>query len=345
MSAIRPLCLTWLPTRRCNLKCDYCGAYKRLPEYGPEGNQRVVEAIQDAFPDLTFWCLLGGDLTVWGEELIPFVKFLSDKKLFYGITSNSVWINQDRAERLMDAGLSNWTVSCDSLEGLVGGRGAKAAAARNAIDIFRGLGLKDIHCMVTVSRDTIEGTPAVVRWLSERGIWADVAPFIWGKHGYYDYSPHGPTKGLALMDEDVPRLRTMLNELLKMREEGFLVHNMAEYLAAWPDYIVRQDWKCRAPWNLMVDADGALKPCLHLFGKKTRDFTVWNIKERGWDAFLEAWKEDVAELCQGCFWNCQFEPEFIWQRTRSLDQIEKYFKHGSHSLDLTGVKFDTVGVR
>jgi MoaA/NifB/PqqE/SkfB family radical SAM enzyme len=331
-----PVCLTWIPTRLCNLKCEYCGAKKsKVVEAGPENFIDFAEEILAAFPQIQFWCLLGGDLTVWGDRLFDIVKFFADRRIFFGITSNSVWINMDRAKKLMDCGLSNWTVSLDTLYDKGGSRDKKRDAALSAIAIFRELGLKDLHCTTTVMKDTVEDVPYLVKYLTSLGVWTAIQPFIFGKSVYYDYSPTDilTISQFCFTPSDLPRLNKMIDSIEEMRGSGALIHTMPQYLKTWPRYAVKQNWKCRAPWNLVVDADGSLKPCLQLSGKRTREYTVWDLKTPGfWNNFLDDWLVDQAEQCQGCYWDCQREPEMIWDVKPDLKLIEKYFRHGGNSV-------------
>lgn len=326
-----PLCLTWIPTRKCNLRCEYCGAIDtRVKECGPVTTLELVDVIAAAFPTLQFWCLLGGDVLVWKDDLIPIVEKMSAKGLFYGITSNSVGLTEDYAKRLVDVGLSNWTVSLDSVKNLEDTRGKKAKAAIRAIKIFKELKVNDLHCTVTVSKDTIDKVIGTVRFLGRHMVWAEITPFIWGKTKDYDYSPRGGSEAqFQISDPDLPALKKLTHDLSYSRQSS-LVHNLPQYLDEWPRYAVAQDWKCRWPWNLVVDADARLKPCLHLHGKRTREFTVWDGLQPGfWGAFLDAWVADVEEQCHGCYWNCQREPEIIWEKTKSLRDVERYFRHGA----------------
>lgn len=334
----KPVCLTVLPTRKCNLDCEYCKiVIPRYPQLPFDEMLQGFDNISNYF-DLTLWCVLGGDIQIFGQKrMVEMTKFFEERGIFYAYVSNSGLITEAWADDLMQAGLSNWTVSMDSLEYIsesTEGRESKSNFARKAIDMFKSRGLNDLHCTVTVTRTTLDKVVPLVEWLTEKGVWAEITPLIYSKNDHYDFgSSPDEMADLIFREEDVPVVKKLVNELVDMKARGYMIHNLDAYLLAWPRHIVDLDWVCSAPWNITFDSDGKLRPCLHIEGEKIREFTTLNINEHTWDEIDAAFHEDQDAQCEGCLWNCQWETQYIWEKTGSLELIDLYFAHGAKDVE------------
>ena len=110
----------WLLTRHCNLKCHYCKIIdSKSLKHKELSYERViagVNRINKDFPGVPI-IFFGGEPTVktWLPNLVSYCEKIGQK---YAIISNSVYPlkNEDYLKRLIDAGLSNWSVSIDTLK-------------------------------------------------------------------------------------------------------------------------------------------------------------------------------------------------------------------------------------
>lgn len=331
----RPVCVTTLPTRACNLRCHYCKIVKPFPKLKYEEMKDAYLKVHMKY-DLTLWCILGGDVTTFGRErLVDLTTFFERNGVFYAYVSNSLLLDDEWADDLMEAGLSNWTVSLDSLGAIKDpDRNEKAQGALKAIDLFKARGLEDIHCTVTLDRQNFRQAPAMVQWLSQNDIWAEITPIHYAKNEHYDFASRPEEMPeYVFRPEDAKDIENVMRVLVDMKDNGYLVHNMDAYLLAWPEYVIDLSWQCSNMWNMTIDSDGALRPCLHLHGNKTREINAAEIDVITHDTIMDAFRQDQQDQCEGCLWNCQWETEYIWQETESLEMIRLYFEHGTKAVE------------
>jgi sulfatase maturation enzyme AslB (radical SAM superfamily) len=293
--------------------------------------ERLVANVTKRF-DLTLWCILGGDVTVWGlEKLTWFITMLGKYDAFYAIVSNSTLVNPMWAKHLVEHGLTNWTISVDpkSLED----RETKAHAGWRAAGYFKTLGLQDIHATVTLDGQNFTGVIELVERLTEWGIWAEITPLIYGKGPGYDYGTQREfIKPLLFTKMQEERIGEVMEKLIEMKAGGYLIHNLDKYLRAWQDFVVDLHWKCKNNWNLTIEPDGTIKPCLHLHGDEIRQYNLLD-ENLDYQQVITAWQRDQDKQCKGCLWNCQYEAEYVFLRTGSLKAVRQYFEHGCKAVE------------
>jgi MoaA/NifB/PqqE/SkfB family radical SAM enzyme len=326
--------ITWFPTRRCNLKCEYCKIRSNnFPEIrGIKQWEKLLINVKKLSPN-GFFQILGGEIGVYPEKtIIDLIKILNDLGFIYAMYSNSILLTPKLAEKLMKVGIKNWTVSIDSLEGgLPTEMNKKGVAAMKAVDIFSKLGLKDIHCTITVTRHGVRSGQIleVVDWAESKGAYSEITPLIWAKNKYYDFaSPKEEMRkcgGLVLNRfDDFPPLMKLLKEMILRKKAGYKIHNTDYYLATYHHWVWEVNWKCHIP-SLVIDSDGTLKPCIHLKGNKTRELNIFK-REISKAELFYAFALDHTEQCEGCFWDCLYESEHMLGEGK-LDEIKKYYAH------------------
>jgi hypothetical protein len=129
-----------------------------------------------------------------------------------------------------------------------------------------------------------------------------------------------------LTPKDESLLKVMVDQLIAMKLTGAKIHNSMFYLKDFVRLALSLDWKCSYPWNLVVDCDGTIKPCLHLDGCETRKISLVNHGITSFD-IESAFYADYEKQCDGCFWDCQYEPEIMFSSTDSLNDIKLYYNH------------------
>jgi len=294
------LCVTWIPTRRCNLTCPQCAVGKYRTE-----RELTIGELAEAFENVTsllgnqiFHIILGGEPT-----LLPLGKLipkLNQLNLNYAINSNCVALTRKRARRLASLGLKNWSVSIDSF------KDPRAGASFQALSWFKDFGVQDLHCMITMARSNWKHAVPLTILLSKMEVWVEHTIVHFAKSPAYDFASTD-----SFVDRFLPEDRSLLadlaEELTILKQEGFLVHNTFNWFKAWELYAGDLNWKCKSPKVLVVDSDGSLKPCLHLRGNWTRRLNV--LTGFRLDDWFWAWEKDTREQCLGCFWDCLWELE------------------------------------
>ena len=318
----------WLLTRKCNLKCSYCQIRRPCSLQGMElSEQEVYEGVRvinRLFPEVPI-IFFGGEPTVldWLPSLIAFCESL---KVKYAVISNGVRVVADRNyfERLVKAGISNWSVSVDSLRSLSGlsdvstDSEVKTYSGIRSLRMFREAGVKDLVACITVTNKNIRDIPQIVRVLSSEGVWGITTPLQRGGMDR-EYSAFSP----ELECDNPEEYLDVARELKEMALSGkYLMHNSPEFYDWWGRYFHARDWVCETKNALTIDADGSLKRCVDQKGGLDR-YSILNL-----DVELEDYLDSVSKPhgCDGCFWDPAFETS-LRAKTWDRESAVKSFRH------------------
>jgi len=330
---MKPLSLTILPTRKCNLNCSYCNIHDQHFPNELSWDQWVVylKKLTKQIPSICFTVMLGGDVTTWGDDLVKFVGATAGMPL--GFTSNGLLLTEDYLKELKKNGLDSVSVSLDTLKNRKDtNENIKSQRTIQLLPLLNKLGFKDLHCTVTVDNTNLEEVPAIIRYLTGMKTYAEITPMLFGKSKAYDYtSSYEALKDRLFTFADQDRVDRVMAEVIRMKNEGYLIHNTDEFLRRWSYLGVEQNWMCEYPTGLTADADGSMRLCLQIKGDRV---TKHNIGSLDFEAFLKDWKLDYKEMCRGCFWNCAWEPKYIYEKTGGIEAVQQYFNHGVKKIGL-----------
>jgi len=332
---MKPLSLTILPTRKCNLKCSYCNIHDQHFPNELNWKQWVdnLKSLHEKIPSIGFTILLGGDVTTWGDDLPKFTKEMSKVGLPFAFTTNGVLLDETFLKKLKETATTSVSVSLDTLKNRADKHeNIKSNTTMALLPMMNRLGFKDLHCTVTVDSTNLEEVPAIIKYLTSQKTYAEITPMLFGKSVAYDYtSSYWNLRYRLFTEKDKERIDAVMARIVAMKKEGYLIHNTDAFLLRWSTYGIRQHWKCRYPIGLVADADGSMRLCLQIKGDRV---TKHNIGSLDFDKFLEDWHEDYLDNCQGCYWNCSYESKYVYEQTGSVADVEKYYSHGVRGLGL-----------
>jgi sulfatase maturation enzyme AslB (radical SAM superfamily) len=194
----------------------------------------------------------------------------------------------------------------------------KSSAAMRGIDYFKSLGkIRDVAIVVTLTKKNYMYLTSTVEEMSMNGIWT-FFDMIHADRGQPGTKCKGYDKELMFEDrEDFDGLRRMLDDLVEMKEQGYMCHASYKFIAM----LVRMDfhllknysWNCARedefPSWVTVDCDGVVYPCDD-FQPMFPSVMIMDLKEN-WDAFGRFWKEGVDDRCPGCCWNTHIDAHLI----------------------------------
>lgn len=325
---IKPLVLTILPTRKCNLRCSYCKI--RNQHFSNELNWAswavLLHQLHKQIDSFCFTVLLGGDVTTWGEDLVKFVITMSRTNIPYGLTTNGLLLTEGYLKILKKCGLDSVSVSLDTLKSREdSNENVKSQTTIQLLSLLNKLGFKELHCTITVDNTNLEELPEIVKFLTSQKTYSEITPMLFGKSEAYDYtSDYETLKDRLFTEKDKGRIDKVMAEIVRMKKEGYLIHNTDNYLLNWSKFGIKQQWKCGYPVGLVADADGSMRLCLQIKGNRV---TRHHIGSLDFDKFLVDWYKDYNELCQGCYWNCHFEAGYIYEKTGSIESVKDYYNH------------------
>ena len=312
--------ITWIVTNECKFGCHYCKfANRDVAEASLEAKLGALD-VMASWPDADkrFICLLGGDI-LFMPGVVDFVKKLNGLGLPYGFQTSAS--DYELMEKVAPW-LRNFSISVDPVP-----HGDMSRWKKGLWGIYWAGRLReqnqsiDVHATITVDRHNYRFVPDTVKMLSDMGIWVEITLVHWHKLRF-DFVPAKVVVG-GFEPDDVPGLLWMVDMLCDMKSKGAKVHSSVEFLSMIPKYAVELDWKCPKPVNLVLDVDLSVRECLHLPGKRVREYSVFDLKSgQGWEKFMGDWKKDQDELCPKCLWDCQYEAA-----VGSQDKVDGWFSH------------------
>jgi MoaA/NifB/PqqE/SkfB family radical SAM enzyme len=310
-------------TRKCNLSCSYCkikdnNFKNELPL------EEKIHAIRIMNKLSGFIILFGGEPMVLGNDLDKIVKVCKDENIPYAITSNSTLLTKERAKQLVATGLKNWSVSVDTLDRKGSHIEAKSNKGLKDLLMLKKMGVPDLHATITVTRKNLDEVVSIVEFLNKNGIWSEVTALHYSKGNYYDFaSPKEEMKDMILDENDLPKVKEVMLKLKKMKIEGAMIHNETSFFDDFTKYYTNLNWRCKEISNLVVDADGRMRTCLH-YNRGSR-FTIFDLEDpKKLNEFIEEQKEEIKH-CNGCFWDCRWQAEY-WI-SKDIEKGVRTFQH------------------
>lgn len=318
MEEVPILKVEYLLTRKCSLSCDYCLIRDSSSLHGKEMEfdliVEMLKIVANNWPGAPV-VLFGGEPTE-RDDLPNIIRVADAMKIKTVVISNSRRVLRDKnyRERLIDAGLENWSTSFDSLEAAqVVDRSClvKSEFGFTALKMFRDdYGLRDLVTCVTVTRHNIDYLPEIVTMLTAEGIWSIFTPLQVGGQGY-EYS-QGSVSSLPRIDQ-IERIAPWMKRLALSGH--YLMHNDPDWFDTWPEQFLDQTWRCNDKALLTVDADGYLRYCVDIpFREEDRMHVLELASKMGRNRFARVIAKGPP--CTGCLWDPAYE---AIKRARSPD--------------------------
>jgi len=330
--------VSWLLTRRCNLKCSYCAItrnYKGKPDQYPDMKHylenemdtktviEILRRIKAHNPD-AFHILYGGE-PLLRKDLPEIVNFCNSEDIHYTIITN----NSDEVQPLLEKLLvetdyvTGLTSSVDPLvesEDPESDRYKKCVAGFNRLGEYRDV-IKDVVAEITVDNNNVGHLYNLVAMLTKMGVNSDITFIDIAKSPYYDFS-NVTDEGLL-----VPQSDELSLQFDKIIDDKLDVH-MADKLLPEIFKILPSDMDCGIEnniHNMTIDADGSVRLCLRIRGVQTPKFKA--IDQFSPDGKLMAAslrkfiKHDKDIYCRGCNWTCMLMSRMLSRRKDTVQNL------------------------
>ena len=325
--------LTYL-TRRCPRKCGYC-ALRDAKGLGPELNTKQwIEAFKILKKiGVDFNLILGNETWVLGEDLLEILKVNTVPFALYTTAPEPFWTRY--REMYFGSGILD-NLSCGVDYPIVEGVFVDDDSyykSKSAIEAFKWIKKNypkaDTQGNITIHKKNMELVPALVRQLSEMGVFVGVNFIHWNSDGRFDFFPSKEEiSDLLFSEEDFPQIIKTLTEILE--HPGLLQNPEILQMIVDNPKILLMDWHCggdpyRGP---SIDADGKLRVCGYRLGERTNKLSIFDLPEK-----LDEWKEAVrldAMDCPGCNWAYPMMFQY-WNNTNQDMGRVVFVKHaGNH---------------
>jgi MoaA/NifB/PqqE/SkfB family radical SAM enzyme len=336
--------VNWLLTRRCNLRCEYCGIVRdrgikvlpRLSHYKENEitTERVINLLNKfrTYNPNIFHIFYGGEPFLRGD-LGSIIKHCNESDIQYTIISNCTNDVRGKILRVMDEadGFRGITGSIDPIildEPSDSQIQLKSAAA---FKLLTGLTLyvKDVVAEVTMTKDTVSKTYDLIKLLSSGGIYTSLTAIDISKNDMYDFSAITNENQLIKENDELKLLfyKLMLDDKVLIHMKNEILPQLFQHISSTYDCKVEETLH-----NLTIDADGCVRTCLRIRGLATplsiNDRNLFRIShgyasdEATLNGYLfETLKEDRRDFCKGCNHTCMMMSKYIEDHEEESNKI------------------------
>lgn len=327
---------SWLLTRRCNLKCEYCRisrnykypeGYKPLSEYARNEMTTgyilaALKSLKAHNPDM-FHIFYGGE-PLLREDLPDIINFCNNERIYYTIITNNSEAVQLKIEKLLKETehIEGLTSSIDPIifdETAGGDRVEKSIQGLKRLVQYKGY-INDLVAEITVDRKTIDFLYPLVEKLTALGINSDITVIDIAKNDYYDFS--------NVTDESllVPQEPRVMEIFQKIIDDKLDVHMADQLLPRIYDSLPSnlECGNCDNLHNLTIDADGSVRLCLRIRGTETQLFRIHDYIDMNGTISPELKANMILDKiihCQLCNWTCQIMSQLISQSSKNVDEL------------------------
>ena len=314
--------VNWLLTRRCNLKCSYCGIInEKIPERCWEDVYFDMKLLHKLYEP--FHILYGGEPLLY-KGLDKLILACNYTNIPYTIITNNSEGVQKKLQELLD--------NVDYIQGLTSSvdplifdptimdtddRFKKSFAGYERLIALSKTGkIKDLVAEITVCENSIEFLEPLVKNLSDNNISSSITFIDIKKNKYYDFSNVTDESLLVNNTDNIQRI------LKRILDKGLDVHMGKELIDRIVD-ILPANYDCKFEeclHNLTVDADGKLRLCLRIGGELVKTINVIDLLTNT-DKNLTKFRIDKKLLCDKCNWTCPLMSELA---IKGMDDILKH---------------------
>lgn len=295
-----------LITRKCNLRCNYCGLVdNERQELTLEQWKRGFKLLFDVL-NVKMLCILGGEPLVLGiDYLCELSKYLSQfKDRKFAFVSNCVGITDSDIDKLINAGVNSWATSIDAIgdSNIKNAQKYKSQQGLKTLLKFKENGLKNLMGIITVNKKNIKNVIPTVDALLEYGIIPNVEICHYKRGPYNIFCADKEALKDDLLDYSYfEEIKKMASELIR-RSSQYNFFQIPEFFELWLDSkkSIELKWNCRHFSFMAVDSDGSLGVCDDYFPPDMAKINILDLGNTNKEDFKKLWLKNTAK-CPGCF--------------------------------------------
>jgi MoaA/NifB/PqqE/SkfB family radical SAM enzyme len=299
----RPVLLNLEVTMRCNAKCGFCDYWKTPAEAKAEELREFADIARRFNPMMITFT--GGEPTLRRdlEEIVAAVREATSLSYLTMITHGGM-LSLERAQSLWDAGLDQFNISLDYLDGRHDtARGIPGLTAKimDTVPRMKAAGIGSVRFNTVIKNDNLDQLLPIVQRAARMGAGVNFSVYTDAKNGNGDH----------LLDDAHHRaLDAAIAALLdyKRRHRG-VITNSDHYLAEIPRWVRGQLTEpCPSGTTTVhVDPKGTVRRC--------PDFPP--------DVDWREWKPYEPIACDDCFYACRGEAQAPMRWSRVLDVMAR----------------------
>lgn len=257
------------------------------------------------------------------DELVRLIRFVADKtKIRLSLLSNSKWDAGLWFDKICKSGLFGYYASVDTVQGQSVCRHSvekSQAGYKMLLDMKREGSIPVLAANVVLSKKNYKEVPELVRILSEDGFFINICSFqCFTRPPTYDgrqitYHFRKNSNRNMLTEDDLPELKKVIDELLRLQENGAKIAVPRDYINnIIPEGLNGGRWQCHRFSQLRIDSDGTAMICNEFVGqegnlpnlsKKIDSIDDWNRN------FIDYWYRERKKFSCECYWSCFLQAE------------------------------------
>lgn len=277
--------LFWECTLRCNLDCKHCGSdcltKSDCPDMPLEDFLKVLDEISTQYDPRKIMLALTGGEPLLRKDLEEAGREFKKRGFRWGTVTNGYWLDEDRLNSLLEAGLGSITISIDGLEenhNWLRGHNDSFARALNAAKLCAQVDDLTFDVVTCVNQKNFNELDQIKEMLIDAGI----------KHWrIFTIFPKGRATEHEEMILEPEQLHEMLEFIQECRQEGRIIASTGcdGFYGKYEGQVRDGYFFCRAGVNVgSVLVDGSISACPSL----RDDYIQGNIYQNN---FLDIWNE------------------------------------------------------
>lgn len=316
----RPIYAHYGITHRCNLRCKMCSIYQDARQH----DELTVEQIEHIFTRLRtlglIYVSIGGGEPLLRKDLAVIIRSLRERGLMVRLLTNGILANKDIIKELVDAGLSDISISLDTLnsnkqDDIYDRKGSWDDIIK-ALDQFIELLPRRNRILINtvVSPLNIMELPELSRFAEKRGCYISFIPI-----------ENSNDSRFVFTEEDHQLIDKSYDILLQEKKKGKgnifnssrFLENSRRYLKSGKCY-----WPCDAGClYLSINPSGEFSIC-HRFKP---EMSICNTDFEGFFASGEFKNKrlDLIHHCSGCMRPCWAEVSFLINDAKCLWEMAR----------------------
>ncbi len=294
-------------TRNCTMQCKYCNISARKKE------DLSYDEWKDAFSivknlGVSDVVLLGGEPTKY-EYIVELVNYLvNDLNMNISMTTNALK-NEEIVFKLLNVGLTRLGVSIDNLDSKKSISYLKNRCGLELLDkiLKNDIKYNKLVDYVVLNKKNANDVEKIIKYMTSRNVSTYFLPFHSGNEGKFEHRKNNDD--YSFKEEDLNLYNEAIDNIIKLKKEGYMVDNSIEFLEMTKKHILHLDWKCDGLSELRFDSDGSMLCCCDNVGEVNEKYTIFDLKDKEkYESFLETRRKD-ADKCFGCLWPSSYEAE------------------------------------
>lgn len=340
-----PMYVQFALSKTCNLKCKMCSAVesrKDEMELNLEEIKKIAEVLEKM--QVALLILTGGEPFL-RKDLIDVVKLFTEKGIEVRLQTNGLFITKEKIKALLDVGVREVTISLDTLnpqkQDLITQKRGSFEKIINALYLLskyfpRKGNMTGVNTVV--SRMNIDDVIDVVKFVTEIGFYSSLIPVHLASQDN-SFIVRADVDRFRFRKDDFDKIDNVYDQLIRMKKEGYHVHNTYRFLKESPDFLKynKTYWNCDSPdLYFSISPSGKFLPCVDI------NTSVSMLEDDFMDKYAHSYRKEFKERvksCSGCMYACYPEisyfcrkPSVFFERLWQGVKINRYVRENNYNI-------------